>query len=85
MCIRDSYLPVAHRESGLNMIFFMLTNIIKESTELLCYGPNSDTLVKEAFQLPDDGDTYELKGLVSRKKQLIPSLAGMIQQMEEMR
>ena len=50
------YLPVAHRESGLNMIFFMLTNIIKESTELLCYGPNSDTLVKEAFQLPDDGD-----------------------------
>ena len=79
------YLPVAHRESGLNMIFFMLTNIIKESTELLCYGPNSDTLVKEAFQLPDDGDTYEPKGLVSRKKQLIPSLAGMIQQMEEMR
>ena len=79
------YLPVAHRESGLTMIFFMLTNIIKESTELLCYGPNSDTLVKEAFQLPDDGDSYELKGLVSRKKQLIPSLAGMIQQMEEMR
>ena len=79
------YLPVAHRESGLNMIFFMLTNIIKESTELLCYWPNSDTLVKEAFQLPDDGDSYELKGLVSRKKQLIPSLAGMIQQMEEMR
>ena len=79
------YLPVAHRESGLNMIFFMLTNIIKESTELLCYGPKSDTLVKEAFQLPDDGDSYELKGLVSRKKQLIPSLAGMIQQMEEMR
>ncbi len=79
------YLPVAHRESGLNMIFFMLTNIIKESTKLLCYGPNSDTLVKEAFQLPDDGDSYELKGLVSRKKQLIPSLAGMIQQMEEMR
>ena len=79
------YLPVAYRESGLNMIFFMLTNIIKESTELLCYGPNSDTLVKEAFQLPDDGDSYELKGLVSRKKQLIPSLAGMIQQMEEMR
>ena len=79
------YLPVAHRESGLNMIFFMLTNIIKESTELLCYGPNSDTLVREAFQLPEDGDSYVLKGLVSRKKQLIPSLAGMIQQMEEMR
>ena len=33
----------------------------------------------------DTSDTYELKGLVSRKKQLIPALAGMIQQMEEMR
>lgn len=76
------YLPVAHQESGLNMIFFMLTNIIKESTELLCFGQNSDTLVKEAFQLPDDADSYELKGLVSRKKQLIPALAAMIQQME---
>ena len=41
--------------------------------------------MKSAFRLPDDSDTYELKGLVSRKKQLIPALAGMIQQMEEMR
>ena len=79
------YLPEAYRQSGLDMIFFMLTNIIKESTELLCYGPNSDSLVKEAFQLSDDGDRYELKGLVSRKKQLIPTLAGMIQQIEEIR
>ena len=41
--------------------------------------------MKEAFQLPEDTDAYELKGLVSRKKQLIPALVGMIQQMEEMR
>lgn len=79
------YISTALKESGLNMIFFMLTNIIRETTELLCCGANADTLVKEAFQLPDDSDCYELKGLVSRKKQLIPALAGMIQQMEEMR
>ena len=79
------YISTALKESGLNMIFFMLTNIIRESTELLCCGQNADTLVKSAFRLPDDSDTYELKGLVSRKKQLIPALAGMIQQMEEMR
>lgn len=75
-----SYLPTAYKEIGLNMIFFMLTNIVKETTELLCYGPNSDSLVREAFQLPDDCDTYELKGLVSRKKQLIPALVSVIQQ-----
>ena len=79
------YISTALKESGLNMIFFMLTNIIRESTELLCCGANADVLVKEAFQLPEDTDAYELKGLVSRKKQLIPALVGMIQQMEEMR
>ena len=74
------YLEVAYKEIGLNMIFFMLTNIVKETTELLCYGPNSDSLVREAFQLAEDSDSYELKGLVSRKKQLIPALVSVIQQ-----
>lgn len=74
------YLEEAYKEVGLNMIFFMLTNIVKETTELLCYGPNSDSLVREAFQLPEDSDSYELKGLVSRKKQLIPALVSVIQQ-----
>lgn len=74
------YLEVAYKEIGLNMIFFMLTNIVKETTELLCYGPNSDSLVRQAFQLPEDSDSYELKGLVSRKKQLIPALVSVIQQ-----
>lgn len=74
------YLEEAYQEIGLNMIFFMLTNIVKETTELLCCGPNSDSLVREAFQLPEDSDSYELKGLVSRKKQLIPALVSVIQQ-----
>ena len=74
------YLEEAYKEIGLNMIFFMLTNIVKATTELLCYGPNSDSLVREAFQLPEDSDSYELKGLVSRKKQLIPALVSVMQQ-----
>lgn len=75
-----AYFPTAYKEIGLQMIFFMLTNIVKETTELLCYGPNSGSLVREAFQLPEESDTYELKGLVSRKKQLIPALVSIIQQ-----
>lgn len=74
------YLPIAYKEIGVNMIFFMLTNIVKETTELLCYGPNSNALVHEAFRLPEDCDSYMLKGLVSRKKQLIPSLVSALQQ-----
>ncbi len=74
------YLETAYKEIGLNMIFFMLTNIVKETTELLCYGQNAGSLVREAFQLSEESDTYELKGLVSRKKQLIPALVSVIQQ-----
>ncbi len=73
------FLPQVYKELGLNMIFFMLTNIVKETTELLFYGPNAESLVREAFQLPDDSD-YILKGLVSRKKQLIPALVSALQQ-----
>lgn len=74
------YMETAYKELGIHMIFFMLTNIVKETTELLCYGQNSDNLVREAFQLPEDSDSYELKGLVSRKKQLIPALVSALQQ-----
>lgn len=66
------YLEKSCREHNLEMTFFMLTNIMQESTELMCYGSKVDTFVEEAFgQLPKDG-AIELSGVVSRKKQLIP-------------
>ena len=74
------YLPVALEETGVDMVFFMLTNIVKENTELLCCGPNASTLVHEAFRLPEADEIYFLKGLVSRKKQLSPSLVSALQQ-----
>lgn len=74
------YMEHACKKSGVNMVFFMLTNIVQEATELLYYGANAKNLVREAFQLPSDMETYVLKGLVSRKKQLIPSLVRELQQ-----
>lgn len=64
----------------LDMAFVMLTNIVKESTELLCFGERADEIAKKAFQLPDDKKEIKLKGLVSRKKQLIPSLVSVLQE-----
>jgi manganese-dependent inorganic pyrophosphatase len=66
------YLEKSCREHNLEMTFFMLTNIMQESTELMCYGSKVDAFVEEAFgELPKDG-AIELSGVVSRKKQLIP-------------
>ncbi len=63
----------------LDMMFFMLTNIVEESTELLCYGKNAREQVMEAFDLPHDTEDIILNGVVSRKKQLIPTFVVSLQ------
>ena len=59
---------------GVTMIFFMLTNILEESTQLLYYGEGSADLAREAFDIEPEGDVFVLPGVVSRKKQLIPAM-----------
>ena len=64
---------------GTQMVFFMLTDILTEDTWLLSYGKGSDELVENAYGIkPDEGITI-LKGIVSRKKQLIPAFMGALQ------
>ena len=74
------HLPKALKEHKLNMIYFMLTDILDESTELLCCGQGAKAPIIDAFNLPEDGSHMILKGVVSRKKQLIPTLVGALQQ-----
>ena len=70
-------------ELQVDMCFFMLTNIVYEKTELLCIGDKARTLVREAFKLPKTQKKFELKNLVSRKKQLIPAFVSVLQQWEK--
>ncbi len=74
------YLERAALKQKLDMIFFMLTNIVDESTELLCYGKNAKEQMLEAFDLPHDIEDVVLSGVVSRKKQLIPTFVVSLQQ-----
>jgi manganese-dependent inorganic pyrophosphatase len=60
-------------EKKVDMLFVMLTDILEESTQLVFCGENAKTLVKTAFGAADE-DGILLKGVVSRKKQLIPAL-----------
>lgn len=80
--VRDRLLPLMEQEcgkNGMSMVFFMLTNIISESTELLCFGEGSARLVTEAFEVPVTNGSCYLSGVVSRKKQLIPNFMATIQ------
>ena len=73
------FLKKPHEEHGVDMIFFMLTNILTESTSLLCEGEGAEDLIRTAFHMEaagenDEANVVELPGVVSRKKQLIPSI-----------
>ncbi len=74
------HLPKVLESHNLQMIYFMLTDILEESTELLCCGHGARSYIIDAFDLREDMDPIILKGVVSRKKQLIPTLVGALQQ-----
>ena len=67
------YMEKVSRESGVGMVFFMLTNILEESTELIYCGKNSRELVANAFFREAGESSTVLEHVVSRKKQLIPA------------
>jgi len=60
----------------------MLTDIIEKSTLLLYAGKNAGEIVSESFGQNAEQEQNEvyLKGIVSRKKQLIPPLMATLQQ-----
>lgn len=73
-----SYIERSYTSQGVNMIYFMLTNILDESTELLVLGFDAETYAEKAFNIKAEGNSLKLKGVVSRKKQLIPKLINAI-------
>lgn len=74
------HLPKVLEGGKMEMIYFMLTDILDESTELLCCGHGAKGSIINAFDLPEDTERIILKGVVSRKKQLIPTLVASLQQ-----
>lgn len=81
------YIKAAFQAHGVDMMFFMLTNILTESTTLLCEGQGAGQMILEAFHAENDEaakkdakeGTVELSGVVSRKKQLIPAIMVALQ------
>ena len=72
-------LKKAAEDDGLDMLFFMLTNIVDESSEVLFTGAKSQYTINSAFGINVTGDKATLPGVVSRKKQLLPAIVEAIQ------
>ena len=80
--IKEKLIPFMKSEygrNGVSSVYFMLTNILEESTELIFYGENCDNLLEEAFHVKAQNRSVILPGVVSRKKQLIPALMEAMQ------
>lgn len=89
----QDYIQEAREKSGLDMIFFMLTDIQDTSSVLLYDGEDAEALVKEAFGgdrervgekpvIPEKSEhVVSLPGVISRKKQLIPALVNTLRRM----
>ena len=78
---------------NLNMVFVMLTNILKQDSTVLAVGARSGELMKMAFSPEAEKVVFEINGentegyaaripeMVSRKKQLIPPLSLFAEQL----
>ena len=71
----------AAAHAGLPLVFYMFTDVQKESTDLMYTGHEAERILRAAFGVePQDGKAV-LEGVVSRKKQLIPPLIAAMQEL----
>lgn len=61
-------------EKRLDMVYVMLTDILEESSKVIFEGHDAGQILADAFETEEDPDGILLDGIVSRKKQLIPTL-----------
>ena len=74
------YLPKSTGEEWSADGVLYADSVLDESTELLCCGAGTKEYIIDAFDLKENTEKMILKGVVSRKKQLIPTLVSELQQ-----
>lgn len=72
------FIESVYKRRGLSLALFMLTNIIDESTTMLCYGARADQIMQSAFGAKTVDHVAVLPGVVSRKKQVVPAVISVL-------
>ncbi|QNU66685.1 putative manganese-dependent inorganic diphosphatase [Ruminiclostridium herbifermentans] len=79
--VKDSlleHMKVVKENKGYRLVLLMVTDIINEGSEILFVGDDG-ALIEKAFNIKGSEGCAFLKGVVSRKKQIIPILSSIIQ------
>ena len=77
------FMKKVFEEKDLDMVFFMLTSILDESTVMLCYGNSVGEVMENAFGVNVKDNEVELPDIVSRKKQVVPGLIAALNRDQE--
>ena len=75
----SEYMATADKQD-MDMLFFLMTNIMEESSDMVFVGEKAKELVTAAFGEPMGEDYIHLPGVVSRKKQFVPQILSVVQQ-----
>ena len=73
------FLKTAAESEELPMVFYMFTDVKSQVTEMLYYGAGAQEVLERAFNVTPDNGIAVLPGIVSRKKQVVPSLMSALQ------
>ena len=76
----EPYMKDFSKNHGMDITCMLLTNIIEEGSELMFDGADAADVLSKAFHTEvKDGQTVDLPGVVSRKKQFVPSIISALQ------
>ena len=65
-------------KENIEMLFLLLTDILSENSYVIYAGAEAENILSQGFnQMPVDGEAL-LEGVVSRKKQFVPVMMGML-------
>ena len=68
------YLETARTKQGLDYVFYLFTDVLGSSSDLMMAGRGAEHLVSRAFGAETSGGMAVLPGVLSRKKQFVPAL-----------
>jgi manganese-dependent inorganic pyrophosphatase len=79
--LKKELIPYMNRlckERSYNLVMLLMTDIIREGSEVIFAGENKEILQK-AFKVDVSKDSVYLPGVISRKKQVIPPLSTAVE------
>ncbi len=72
--ITETIASIIKEEGDIDDVLFFIVDILKEEATVFTYNDFTKGIISESFGVKADTDTVTLPGIVSRKKQIVPSL-----------